>query len=308
MTDTPGPGPGPGPRRPRGPRREATPPATDGPEPRPAAAGWLSSARQPPPTVTLDEPLANAVQLMTDNSIGRLAVVDGAGNLRGSLGWPEVAAVDRPADALVRDAAVPGAPVIRAGDPLADCLQAVTGHGFAFVAGPDGTLSGMVTSLDLTRLLGEETALLGATQEAEHRLRAALLAALQRTQAEGRGQAGDPDAIARLRSGRAGLGECAALLRRPDVWPALGWKLPQDSTVARVDRLRQARDGCMRFPGSSEEDRAAQAGETGRTLAVLRAVVPWAVPGGAAGAEPEPGPAPPGTPRHDQREEDARGL
>ncbi|MFF8247472.1 CBS domain-containing protein [Streptomyces griseus] len=117
--------------------------------------GKLSSARSELKTVRLTDPLSRAVELLSENAYDQLPVLDD-GHLRGTITWRDIGATNRPATALVEDAAVLKVRSIRTDEPMVDCLADVADHGCVFVPNPDGNLSGVVTGHDLAHRFEQE--------------------------------------------------------------------------------------------------------------------------------------------------------
>ena len=238
--------------------------------------GRLRSARQKPVSVKLDEPLVNAIEIMTENSFDNLAVLDDDGNLRGSISWRETGASNHDANALVREAAVQKVRTVRTDDLLTDCVQVVADYGFVFVLNPDNSLSGMVTTYDLAHQLREELTPYAFMEELERRLRRTLRTALLLIKAK-TGQYGRPSdegRIQRLRDDKTEFHEYVELLRRTDVWEALRWKFPQDGFANRIESIRKIRNDFMHFHALAEEERVAQVEEIEKALKILRIVDP----------------------------------
>lgn len=251
---------------------DAEPPTTS----QRVTVGRLRAARQVPVSVKLSDLLVNAVEIMTEKSFDHLAVLDDDENLRGSISWQEIGASNHDASALVKDAAVQKVRSVRTDDLLTDCAQVVMDHGFVFVLNPDGSLSGMVTQYDLAHKLLEEMTPYAFIEEVERRLRRKLLAALQKIKETlgHHGTPSDPGRIQKLLDDKTIFNEYVELLRRADVWNALGWKFPQDSFVNRIDNIRKIRNDFMHFHTLAEEVRAAQVEEIENVLKALRRVDP----------------------------------
>ncbi|MGW9032807.1 CBS domain-containing protein [Streptomyces sp. NPDC055722] len=83
--------------------------------------GRLPSARSELKSVRLSDPLTRAVELMSEHSFDQLPVLDDDGHLRGSITWREIGATNRPANAVVKDAAVLKVRAVRTDEPMVDC-------------------------------------------------------------------------------------------------------------------------------------------------------------------------------------------
>ncbi|MEW2071105.1 CBS domain-containing protein [Streptomyces sp. NPDC007346] len=239
--------------------------------------GRLPSARSELKTVRLTEPLSRAVELLSENTYDQLPVLDDDGHLRGSITWREIGATNRPATALVRDAAVLKVRSIRTDEPMVDCLADVADHGCVFVVNPDGSLSGIVTGHDLAHRFEQELRPYALIQELELRLRRALRKALMLVkEIHGEyGLPGDPARIVKLANQGMNFSDYITLLKRDDVWQATGWQFPQQSFAERMDRVRKIRNETMHFH-TSDDDRISAVKEIQVALQMLKTVQPQA--------------------------------
>ncbi len=239
--------------------------------------GRLPSARSELKTVRLTDPLSRAVELLSENAYDQLPVLDDDGHLRGSITWREIGATNRPATALVEDAAVLKVRSIRTDEPMVDCLADVADHGCVFVLNPDGSLSGIVTGHDLAHRFEQELRPYALIQELELRLRRALKKALMQVkEIHGEyGLPGDPAKIVKLTEQGMNFSDYITLLKRNDVWQATGWQFPQQSFAERMDRVRKIRNETMHFH-TSDDDRASAVKEIQVALQMLKTVQPQA--------------------------------
>lgn len=240
--------------------------------------GRLVPARRVPRSVTLDDPLALAVEIMSEQAFDYLAVLDDDGNLRGSIGWREIGATNREQGALVRAATVRRVPSVRTDDPLVECVPLVAEHGLVFVLNPNGSLSGMVTAYDLAHRLEEEVSPYILVEELERRLRRSLVAALLRIkdQTGEYGLDGDPKRIRDIRNAKAVFQDYVKLLKRADVWAALGWRFRQEHFAERINQIRIIRNDLLHFHELTDDDRQAKVHEIGVALKMLKQVDPRA--------------------------------
>ncbi|MFJ4696562.1 CBS domain-containing protein [Streptomyces sp. NPDC088768] len=247
------------------------------PAPVMVTVGRLPSARSMPKTVKLTDPLSRAVELLSENAYDQLPVLDDDGHLRGSITWREIGATNRPATALVGDAAVLKVRSIRTDEPMVDCLADVADHGCVFVINPDGSLSGIVTGHDLAHRFEQELRPYALIQELELRLRRALRRALiQVKESQGEyGLSGDDKRIGKLANQGMNFSDYITLLKRDDVWQATGWQFPQQSFAERMDRVRKIRNETMHFH-TSDDDRISAVKEIQVALQMLKTVQPQA--------------------------------
>ncbi|WP_326778869.1 CBS domain-containing protein [Streptomyces sp. NBC_01445] len=239
--------------------------------------GRLPSARSHLKSVRLSDPLNLAIELMSEHSFDQLPVLDDDGHLRGSITWREIGATNRPANALVKDAAVLKVRSVRTDDPLVDCLVNVADHGCVFVVNPDGTLSGIVTGHDLAHRFEQELRPYALLEELERRLRRALVLALRRIkETTGEyGLPGDPTKIQKLATKGMNFSDYLQLLNRSDVWEATGWQFPQTRFTERLDQVRTIRNKTMHFH-EMDDDRARAVEEIRVALQMLKTVQPQA--------------------------------
>uniref|UniRef100_A0AAU2VP56 CBS domain-containing protein n=1 Tax=Streptomyces sp. NBC_00008 TaxID=2903610 RepID=A0AAU2VP56_9ACTN len=239
--------------------------------------GRLPSARRELKTVRLTDPLSRAVELLSENAYDQLPVLDEDGHLSGSITWREIGATNRPATALVRDAAVLKVRSIRTNEPMVDCLADVADYGCVFVVNPDGSLSGIVTGHDLAHRYEQELRPYALIQELELRLRRALRKALMQVKEThgGYGCSGDSKRIVKLANEGMNFSEYIKLLKRNDIWQATGWQFPQQSFAERMDRVRKIRNETMHFH-TSDDDRVRAVEEIQVALQMLKTVQPQA--------------------------------
>ncbi len=239
--------------------------------------GRLPSARRQLKSVRLSDPLNLAIELMSEHSFDQLPVLNDDGHLLGAVTWREIGATNRPANALVKDAAVLKVRSVRTDDPLVDCLVNVADHGCVFVVNPDGTLSGIVTGHDLAHRFEQELRPYALLEELERRLRRALGHALRRIkETTGEyGLPGDPARIVKLGDKGMNFSDYVQLLNRSDVWEATGWQFPQTRFTERLDRVRTIRNKTMHFH-EMDDDRASAVEEIRVALQMLKTVQPQA--------------------------------
>ena len=115
--------------------------------------------------------LEHAQSLMMSRDLSQLAVLTGPRSLRGAVSWESIA------KARIRD---PGASLmdamqypetVRGEDDLLAKIPVIRDTGFVFVAAADNTITGIVTTADLTQLLGRLGSQFLRLAEIEHRLR-----------------------------------------------------------------------------------------------------------------------------------------
>jgi predicted transcriptional regulator len=208
--------------------------------------GMLQSARSAVVAVRPDDDLIRAQSLMMRHDYSQLAVLSGPRDLRGAVSWESVAQAQiRDPDASLRDATVHSRTVRKTDDLLA-LVPTIVDEGFVFVQNNDRTITGIVTTADLSNQfvgLAGPFLMLG---EIERRLRQIADAVFQEDDFRAVVDPRDTGRTVR-NAGDLTLGEHIKLLENPDRWNRLSWKLDRKIFIEILDGIRKARNEIMHF-------------------------------------------------------------
>ena len=227
--------------------------------------GSLRSASQPVCSVALDSTLLQAQSLMMKNDFSQLAVMSDKRNLRGAVTWESVAKTSmRTAKPQIRDCVIP-AELVRFEDDLIQHIPQIVRSGYVFVQRSDRTVSGIVTTADLSEEFGRRATPFFLIGEIERRLRRAVDHIF--TSAE-LAQIRDPRDTARDVESAADLtiGEYIRLLENPSHWTKTAWQAERSIFIEALQSVREIRNEVLHFsPDPLDEE---QIGE-------LRSFIRW---------------------------------
>jgi CBS domain-containing protein len=227
--------------------------------------GSLRSANQPVSSVALDSTLLQAQSLMMKNDFSQLAVMSDRRNLRGAVTWESIAQTSmRMAKPQVRDCVIP-AELVRFEDDLIQHIPQIVRSGYVFVQRPDRTISGIVTTADISEEFGRRATPFFLIGEIERRLRRAVdhiftpaeLANIR----DPRDTTRDVESASDLT-----IGEYIRLLENPSNWSKTGWQAERSIFIEALQSVREIRNEVLHFsPDPLDED---QIGE-------LRSFIRW---------------------------------
>lgn len=208
--------------------------------------GSLRSANRGVTSINPSESLERAQSLMLSNDYSQLAVMSDARNVRGAVSWESIAqAKIRSSGAILRDAVI-DAEVVRASDDLLSKIPRIMEAGFVFVKAKDDTISGIVTTADLSEQFATLASPFLLLAEIERRLRRIIgrtftgedLAAVVDPADQGRAVS-SPDDLT--------LGEYVRLLENGERWTKLQWALDRKVFMQHLTEVRTIRNDVMHF-------------------------------------------------------------
>jgi len=220
---------------------------TSNPEDPTQRIGRLPSANARPLAVSPNASVSEAVTLMLLYDYSQLPVMQGDRTLKGVVSWQSIGsrlALGQPCtsvqdcldDAVVLDSSV----------SLFSAISAIVERGFILVRDTQNTISGIVTTTDLSlqfRQLAEPFLLLGEIEKHLRRLEDGKFSAPEIQQVR------DPSDNARDINGLSDLtfGEHIRLLENPDRWAALKLNIDRGTFVKHLNEVREIRNGVMHF-------------------------------------------------------------
>jgi hypothetical protein len=216
--------------------------------------GSLPSSNLGVKSVALDDTLEMAQFVMLRYDYSQLAVMSGVRNLRGAVSWESIAqAKIRNPAANLKDALV-AVDVVRSGDDLLAKIPRIIDSGFVFVQAPDNTISGIVTTADLSAQFVSLATPFFLLAEIERRLRRVIgrKFTLEELQEIVDPLDGDREIHA---ADDLTYGEYCRLLELPERWEKLGWTLDRKEFVKALHEVREVRNDVMHFsPDPLEEE------------------------------------------------------
>ena len=227
--------------------------------------GSLRSASQPVCWVALDATLLQAQSLMMKNDFSQLAVMSDSRNLRGAVTWESIAQTSmRLAKPQIRDCVIP-AELVRFEDDLIQHIPQIVRSGYVFVQKHDRTISGLVTTADLSEEFGRRATPFFLIGEIERRLRRALDRLFSGAELAEVRDSHDTRREVESASDLT-IGECSRLLENPARWSKTGWQADKPIFMEALNSVRQMRNEVMHFsPDLLDDDEISQ----------LRSFITW---------------------------------
>ena len=209
--------------------------------------GKLASANRAPTSVTPDATLMEAVTLMLSNDYSQLPVMTSDRVVKGIISWLSIGsrlALSQPCE-HVRDCMEKHAE-ISSETSLFAAINDIISNQYVLIRGEDNTITGIVTTSDLSvqfGQLGEPFLLLG---EIENYIRRMIQ---DKFTHEELAEARDPEDEERNIHTVADLtfGEYVRLLENPDRWSNLGLSIDRSLFIKQLDKIRMIRNDVMHF-------------------------------------------------------------
>jgi hypothetical protein len=194
--------------------------------------------------VQREQTLEMAQTLMMKHDYSQLAVLAGRREVLGAVNWESIAqARMRNPEAQLRDATI-RAGLVDYDEDLLPKIPLVVDAGFVFVRGADRTITGIVTTADLSEqfaALAGPSLLLG---EIERRLRRILA----KFAPDDLATAVDPSDPREVESAEdLSIGEIARFLEAPANWARLEWQIDRGVFVQELHEVREIRNDVMHF-------------------------------------------------------------
>ncbi|KQQ63612.1 hypothetical protein ASF66_04515 [Pseudomonas sp. Leaf129] len=209
--------------------------------------GRLPSANARPVSVNPNATVAEAVTIMLLNDYSQLPVMQGDRSIKGVITWQSIGiklALGRPCT-LVQDC-LEDAVVLQSNVSLFSAIPTIVERAFVLVRDEKGSISGIVTTTDLSlqfRQLAEPFLLLGEIEMHLRLLSDGKFSVNELTSAR------DPSDTSRNISSLSDLtfGEHIRLLENPARWAALGLSIDRGTFVKHVNEIRDIRNNVMHF-------------------------------------------------------------
>lgn len=209
--------------------------------------GKLPSANARPVSVNPNATIAEAVTLMLLHDYSQLPVMQGERVLKGVVTWQSIGTkhVLARSCTTVQDCLEP-APEIDGDASLFSAINAIVERGFVLVRDGQKTISGIVTTTDLSlqfRQLAEPFLLLGEIEKHLRRISDGKFSAQELQKVK------DPGDVQRQISDLTDLtfGEHIRLLEEPQRWAALKLNIDRSTFVRLLNDVREIRNNVMHF-------------------------------------------------------------
>ncbi|MFD5824680.1 CBS domain-containing protein [Lentzea sp. NPDC060358] len=211
--------------------------------------GRIRSATAGIISVRLRDPLVKARTLMLTHNFSQLAVVEEDGGLRGAISWESIGQADMTERAVQVGDALVHARVVEHNEDLLDQIAEIYATGYVFVRGPDRSISGIVTTADLTQQFDGLVRPFVLLEEIEQRLHRTLGAAFTVEEIATKATLRQRQQI--LNGQRPMLGLYQQVLKDEQMWVRLRWRLDHQEFLLLFDQVRKMRNDLMHFSGGT---------------------------------------------------------
>ena len=218
--------------------------------------GMLEAANRPNEvlTITRDKTVEEATTLMMIHRFSQLPVTQDMRQIDGMISWRSMGRVRARGDAceFVRDC-LESVPIIHQDAPFFEAVDTITEKEVVLVRGQDRTITGIVTTSDLSREYHQKAAPFLLLGEVEDRIRILidqnLAAEVRRLKNRG------DDAREIEEASDLTFGEYVRLLESPENWKKLHLEIDRKLFVGLLNDVREVRNDVMHFrPDSSEPE------------------------------------------------------
>jgi CBS domain-containing protein len=216
--------------------------------------GSLRSAGQGVCSVSLNSTLREAQSLMMRNDYSQLAVMSDPRTLRGAVTWESIAQASmRTSNPQIRDSVIP-AELVRFEDDLIHHIPRIVQAGYVFVQAKNRTVSGILTTADLSDEFARLATPFFLIGEIERRLRRAADRIFSPAELM---EIRDPNDSTRDVASAEDLtiGEYVRLFEYPERWDKTGWKVDRKIFIEALNQARELRNDVLHFsPDPLDED------------------------------------------------------
>lgn len=207
--------------------------------------GSLESANAEVVGVQREDSLELAQTLMMRYDFSQLSVMSGRRDLVGALSWESIAhARLLSAEAGLRDA-IRSAVIVSHDDDLIPLIPRIVNAGFVFVRGKDRSISGIVTTADLSSQFAALAGPFLLIGEIERRLRRVLDREFSPEELQAVVVPADSREVESAEN--LSLGEAARLCENRDNWKRLCWPIDRVQFVEELHEVREIRNDVMHF-------------------------------------------------------------
>ncbi len=216
----------------------------------------LDAANKPVTSVAPNHTLEEAVTLMLSHNFSQLPVMQGDRDVKGVITWEGIGArlaLGKTGNE-VREF-MSSAQIVSSDKSLFVAVEMIAQHQYVLVQKPDRTISGIITSTDLSRQFQQLTEPFLLLGEVEQHVRKLIVGRFTPEQLK---SACDPADGGRLIETVADLtiGEYVRLLENPSNWEKLGVRIDRALFIVQLQNIRRIRNEVMHFdpdPPSAED-------------------------------------------------------
>ena len=232
----------------------------------------LAAANSTPITVNRDGKLSEAVTLMMLNNYSQLPVISGTRNVAGIISWEKIGSglANKQNSDLVKDYMTTNFTLLDYDTPLLEAIPIIIEKEFVLVQKKDKTLSGIVTTADISSQFLTMTEPFLILEQIENHIRQILdgkflLEEIQTIVSE----SGNDKAIGCIDD--LTFGEYVRLIENPDHWEKLKLSIERSPFIKQLNKIREIRNDIMHFdPEGITEDQRADLRRMARFLQEIR--------------------------------------
>ena len=214
----------------------------------------LDAAHRRPVSLLRDDDISTATTKMLMNDFSQLPVMQGDYKLHGIVSWKSIGQryMVGQDPQFVRDCMEP-AKTISINAPMLNALTDISEHGYVLVIGEDNSISGIVTSSDVTQQFAQLTGPFLLIGEIEGHLRNMLHGKFTLEQiTQSSADSGNQRKIERVSD--LTFGEYCRLLEQPDNWDRVNLGVDRKVLVEQLNSVREIRNDVMHFNTDGLDD------------------------------------------------------
>jgi len=216
----------------------------------------LDAANKPVTSVSPNQTLEQAVTLMLSHNFSQLPVMQGDRDVKGVITWESIGArlALGKSGKEVREF-MESAQIVSSDKSLFVAVEIIAQHQYVLVQKPDRTISGIITSTDLSRQFQQLTEPFLLLGEVEQHIRKLIVGRFTPEQLRSACDPDDPDRTIETVADLT-IGEYVRLLENPQNWEKLGVRIDRALFIDQLQNIRRIRNEVMHFdpdPPSAED-------------------------------------------------------
>ena len=207
--------------------------------------GNLPSASKEVCWVTPNATFEEAITLMLTEDFSQLAVMTGPRQLKGAVSWKSIAKARNANPDAKLSAAIVKAEAVPYTTDLISMLPVIERQEFVFIHGPDRSITGIVTLVDVVEAYGQMASPFFMIGRIDQSLRHIIEATFTiKTIAP----VIDPEGLRTITSySQLTMGDYQRILANLDCWTELGWPLHRKIFCDRLEKIGKIRNNIMHF-------------------------------------------------------------